>query len=224
MTPPEIMRVGEGKEDKKGWRVRVVPNLFPITEIHEVIIHSPDHTKDLAELPTEHVQTIFEVYQIRYNALRSKGTPLIFNNHGPAAGASLAHPHSQLTVIPTHLALHTPLPQKPHNIAFKGKRLVTFCPDFSTWPYETWIQPFTKGKTFGEIEKEEITELAQTTQRVLRSLDAARPGLNYNFYIYPAEDWYLRVIGRSSTKAGFELGSGIQVNTVDPREVVKILA
>lgn len=224
MTPPEILRVGGGKENRSGWEIRVVPNLYKITEIHEVIIHSPDHKKDFGELPTEHVEKIFEVFQNRYNSLKSKGFPLIFNNHGAEAGASFLHPHSQLTVVPANVGASSPLAQRPHNIAIKGKSLVAFCPDFSVWPYETWIQPFPRGRNFGQIDEPQLKELARLTQQVLQALLAAHPALAYNFYIYPGDDWYLRIMGRSLIKAGFELGSGVQVNTVDPKEVVKILS
>lgn len=224
MTPPEITRVGEGQSNRPGWRMRVVPNLYKITDIHEVIIHSPDHKKDITSLPLEHVQELFQLFQDRYNAHQGAGYPLIFNNSGPEAGASLPHPHSQVAVIPAHVSLSSPLAQKPHNIALKGKSLVAFCPDFSTWPYETWIEPYPRGKNFGQVDKMQLMELAKMTQQILQSLTSAHLGLSYNFYIYPGEDWYLRIMGRSLTKAGFELGSGVQVNTVDPAEVVKILS
>ncbi|MEO0192855.1 MAG: galactose-1-phosphate uridylyltransferase, partial [candidate division WOR-3 bacterium] len=44
MTPPEIMRVGEP------WRVRVFPNKYPATDLHEVIVDSPRHGVSLSEL------------------------------------------------------------------------------------------------------------------------------------------------------------------------------
>jgi len=33
-TPPEVYRIGGGDKDKQGWQIRVVPNLFPISDIH----------------------------------------------------------------------------------------------------------------------------------------------------------------------------------------------
>ena len=39
---------------------------------------------------------------------------------------------------------------------------------------------------------------------------------SYNFYIYPKENWYLRIIPRFIYRAGFELGTGLSVNIVDP--------
>src|SRR3989344_2444047 len=50
-TPPEVFRLGGGEENKQGWKVRVVPNKYSITDIHEVIIHSPNHRNDIEKLP-----------------------------------------------------------------------------------------------------------------------------------------------------------------------------
>ena len=57
-TPPEILRIGVGEKDTPGWKIRVVPNKFPITDIHEVIIHSPDHNKDIEDFALMHI--VFE--------------------------------------------------------------------------------------------------------------------------------------------------------------------
>ncbi len=40
----------------------------------------------------------------------------------------------------------------------------------------------------------------------------------YNYYIYPGHNWYLRIIPRFVHRAGFELGTGLNVNIVDPAE------
>src|SRR5712672_1894981 len=53
-TPPEVMRLGGGAPDTPGWRVRVVPNKFPIAPgAHEVVIFSPAHNRDFGELDTD---------------------------------------------------------------------------------------------------------------------------------------------------------------------------
>ena len=38
----------------------------------------------------------------------------------------------------------------------------------------------------------------------------------YNFYIHHAKSWFIRIIPRLVHRAGFELGTGLSVNTVDP--------
>src|SRR5713226_2580903 len=89
MTPPEVMAYRDpGTEpNSPGWELRVVPNLFPAfgpaagdanvrTEglytsqnglgVHEVIISSPSHRDDLADLPVDVIATVVRGYVDRY--------------------------------------------------------------------------------------------------------------------------------------------------------------
>jgi galactose-1-phosphate uridylyltransferase len=45
----------------------------------------------------------------------------------------------------------------------------------------------------------------------------------YNFYIHYGEDWFIRIIPRLIHRAGFELGTGLSVNSVDPVDAAAIL-
>ena len=126
MTPPEIYRVPAGD-----WRVRVVPNKFPALSdyptlepasqgpflrmngvgAHEVVIDTPDHAHDLDELPQEQVELVVETYVHRLRCLAEDGRfryVQLFKNHGAKGGASLSHPHSQLSLI------HISEPTRPY--------------------------------------------------------------------------------------------------------------
>lgn len=230
MTPPEVYRWGKTYSTDPLWLVRVVPNKYPITDLHEVIIHSPDHKKDIADLPQEHVEILFKVFRERFRSLSKNGQVLIFNNKGPASGESLVHPHSQVVVIPKQINLDV-LPLEPvKNVVFETPSLVSYCPEFSQWPYEVWIakkeclkpghQP---GCLFGSLSDPEIWELGQILHKVLRRLFNLFPNLSYNFYISPVGCWYLRIIPRLTERAGFELGTGLHVNIVDPEDAAKSL-
>lgn len=226
-TPPELWRIGgEGLWNKPGWKVRVVPNKFPITDIHEVIIHSTDDEKDIAELPREQVRLIMQVYKDRFNARKNEGHVLIFNNHGQKAGASLKHPHSQLVVLPKQITMDVIVREPISNIVWENKLFVVYCPDFSQWPFEIWIAPKNSDeKKFGDITDEELNELTDVLQKTLKNLknlvdsETVRKinkegDFAYNFYIYHEVNWYLRIIPRFIHRAGFELGTGLSVNTI----------
>ncbi len=114
MTPKETYRLGRGEKDQPGWQVRVIPNKYPITDLHEVIIHSPDHEKDIDSLPLTQVELLLKAYRARYQFFKPRGQVLIFCNHGEHSGASLTHPHSQLVVIPSQINLDT-LTREPLN-------------------------------------------------------------------------------------------------------------
>lgn len=233
-TPPEIMRVGDGEKDKPGWRIRVIPNLFPITDMHEVIIHSPDHEKDIESTDVSQIVELLNVYKLRFQANIQNGQVMIFHNHGEHSGASLAHPHSQLVVIPHQINLDALIREPLMNIVEDNNYFVTYCPDFSQWPYEVWIAPKKQGTIYSEIQNEEITDLATLLQRSLKRLallyeDAKVKKIHgektfaYNFYIHHAKDWFIRIIPRLIHRAGFELGTGLSVNIVDPSKAAEEL-
>lgn len=234
MTPPEVYRMGGGEKDKPGWLVRAVPNLFPITDIHEVVIHSQDHEKDVEDLSTEEVARILTVYRDRYRAHAVNGQVLIFCNHGLKAGASLTHPHSQLVVIPKQINLDTLSCEPITNVVVDNTYFFMYCPDFSQWPYETWIVPKERGERFGETNDSQLFDLACVLQTALQKLKAvhmktpvnhaeAGAPFVYNYYIYHGADWYIRIIPRFIHRAGFELGTGLNVNIIDPAEAAEKL-
>lgn len=223
LTPPELFRIGNGDKNKPGWKVRVIPNKYPITDIHEVIIHSPSCDTDIHTTSQDQVEALLQAYKDRFNTYRKTGQVLIFCNHGERSGASIKHPHSQLVVIPFQINLDTLNREPLSNIVEDNNFFNIYCPDFSQWPYEVWITPKKEGTVYGDISTEEITDLAGVFQKILNKLELVHKSsklsteyFSYNFYIHPKENWYLRVIPRFIHRAGFELGTGLSVNTVDP--------
>ncbi|MDO8497863.1 MAG: DUF4931 domain-containing protein [bacterium] len=223
MSPNELYRVGEGEEDKRGWKVRVISNKYPITDFHEVIIHSPHEDDDIESLPLKQVELIFQTYRQRFNFHKKKGQVLIFCNHGEHAGASIRHPHSQLVVIPFQINMDALSREPLSNVVDENKFFHVYCPDFSQWPYEVWITPKKEGGLFGDLIDEEVADLSEIVQRMLARLkkmynegEWSTLPFGYNYYFYPKENWYLRIIPRFVHRAGFELGTGLSVNVVDP--------
>ncbi|MCJ7826570.1 hypothetical protein MUP56_03065, partial [Patescibacteria group bacterium] len=227
MTPPEVYRIGAGAPDQTGWEVRVVPNKYPITDIHEVILHSPSDTDDIEELPLAQVAKIFTSYRDRYRTNQEFGQVMIFCNHGLAAGASLKHPHSQLVVVPNQINLDAVEMEPINNVVADNSNFITYCPDFSQWPFEIWIAPKIHGKRFGEVTDAELPDLARVVQDGLKKIQTALSDPSnttfstsdhfvYNYYIYHGKNWFLRIIPRAVHRAGFELGTGLSVNILDP--------
>lgn len=225
LTPPEAYRMNG---------VRVVPNLYPITDTHEVIIHSPDHEKDIELLPTEQVASIMTVYRDRYRTHTTDGHVIIFCNHGIHAGASLHHPHSQLVVVPRQINLDALLREPITNVVAQDDYCVTYCPDFSQWPFETWIAPKTEGGRFGDLTDEQIPFVAGALAHALQKIAAVYADADlahvhngnpfgYNFYIFHGVNWFIRITPRFVHRAGFELGTGLNVNVVDPVEAAEKL-
>ncbi len=235
-TPPEVFRTGRGEANKPGWEIRVVPNLFPITETHEVIIHSPDHDKNVEELSSDQIENIIETYINRFNFLKDKGKVFIFSNQSLISGASLEHSHSQISVVPNDIPTDT-LPAQPIvNIIEQIGEFVSYCPDYSEWAYETWIRENPNNKlqmtnefqisNFKDLNETQIKDLAGILQSTILKLKKIHDGnphyskkpFGYNFYIQPYENWYLRIIPRFMERAGFELSTGIMVNSVEAKK------
>jgi len=230
MTPPEVYRIGSSEKDGQGWSVRVVPNKYPITDTHEVIIHSPSDTDDIEVLPLEQVTKVFTAYRDRFRFHAPNGHVMIFCNHGLAAGASLKHPHSQLVVVPKQINLDAVELEPVANVVEDNNFFVTYCPDFSQWPFETWIAPKKGGTVFGDISDAELPDFARVVQHALQKIQKVLGGNNhengtfvYNYYIYHGKNWFLRIIPRSIHRAGFELGTGLSVNTIDPTDAAERL-
>ncbi|EKE14985.1 MAG: Galactose-1-phosphate uridylyltransferase [uncultured bacterium] len=267
-TPPEVYRIGDGEINKPGWQVRVFANLFPITEIHEVVVHSPDHEKNIEDFPLVQVENILKTYISRFNTLSEKGKVFIFHNYALISGASLVHPHSQITVVPNEIPTVT-LPVQPVvNIVEQVGEFVSYCPDYSEWSYEVWIRISEEGlgtrrlgTSFKNLNEKQISNLAKilkSTIQKLKKIYGSNPhyskrAFGYNYYIYtpqagstgsptgsgmtkqnnangqniviPAEagiqnsgnNWYLRIIPRFMERAGFELSTGIMVNSVEAK-------
>ncbi|MCL4353124.1 hypothetical protein M1615_01475 [Patescibacteria group bacterium] len=234
------------RSDKKeaDWLVRVVPNKYPFASIHEIIIHSPNHHKNFGDLSLGQTELIFQTYRQRYNTHKDKGQVYIFHNHGGGGGESLPHPHSQLTVVPKEVKMDMPrlypylsfgYTLKPFDLRSKkggvekelmveNSRFYLFCPQTSQWPDEVWVSPKKRGLTFGEITDGQITDLVAILLRLVKIMDL-RHGheFPFNFYIYPGKDWYLRLIPRVKMLGGFEIGTGIFVNTQDPNETIAFI-
>ena len=235
----ELYRIGSGAPYEKGWQVRVIKNKYPITDFHEVIVHSPDDKTDLDALPLSHVETVLKAYRDRFIANSKNGHVIIFNNVGDIAGASINHPHSQLVVVPRQITLDSLTLQPIENTVLENENFVLYCPNFSQWPFEVWIAPKKTGEFFGQITDGAVSSLAQVLQDALKRLLAhlsggqhAHPGMpmvafkdgpGYNFYIHHGKDWYLRIIPRLVHRAGFELGTGISVNIIDPADAATVL-
>lgn len=222
----EYYRVG-GEKGDQNWKVRVIPNKFPFTPYHELVLSSPDHHLNFSTFSLDQISLIFQTFKHRFNEHHHKGQVYIFHNHGQKAGESIPHSHTQIAVIPEKVLLEIPRLQSVSTDLERGivlNHFTLFCPTVSQWPDEVWIAPHKNGRVFGEIEDDEITELSDIFSRLVKMMDA-RHGVEFpfNFYIYPGGDWYLRFIPREKTLGGFEVGTGVYVNTQDPMETLAFL-
>ncbi len=113
-----------------------------------------------------------------------------------------------------------------------SRHFVAIEPFASPSPFYTHILPRRHMASFGEITPEEMRDLAGVLRTVLAKLYAGLEDPDYNYTIAsgPAESagvkfyhWYIAVIPRLTRVAGFELGSGMFINTVLPEAAAEFL-
>lgn len=239
-----LYQVPSSPQDVDNWQVKVVANKFPFAPIHELVIHSPEHAKNFEQLPIGHTVLILQVYRERYNEHSRHGQVYIFHNRGKRAGESLPHPHTQIAVVPDKVYLDIPplrsvipnlfhdsnrpdrenLQQAQNDKSLSTEHFVIFCPEQSAWPDEVWIAPKRKDTEFGEVTDDEINDLAHILFSLITIFEPRyEHDFPFNFYIAPGSNWYLRLIPRKKTLGGFEVGTGVMVNTQKPSETMAFI-
>lgn len=118
-------------------------------------------------------------------------------------------------------------------VVFETDDYFVFEPFASRWPAETWVVPKKHDPSFlPGSEDLEIASLADTLLVTLRALYEAFGDPAYNLVLHEAplrdscEDyyhWHIEILPRLSTAAGFELGTGIWINTLMPEDAAAYL-
>jgi len=195
-----VDRAGEGHESPLFRSRRTIGG-------HEVFIESPDHFASIADLDLNRVVTLLKVYQGRmrhWSSMQAIQYVSLFKNVGPAAGASLHHPHSQLIAL-------SDLPQSIRTVCdrmrlhyartgcclqcdvlraeLKSKRrivavtdsLVAYCPYASHLPMLLRITTRRHIDRFEDLDEQEIDELARLIRRGVGWLKTLYPEVAYNY-------------------------------------------
>jgi len=117
-------------------------------------------------------------------------------------------------------------------IVMASEHFVAVQPFASSTPFATYIYPRRHMASFGDIHHEEVCDLAHVLKTVLAKLyfGLDNPDYNYTIRTAPHENagvlyyhWYLSIIPRLTRVAGFELGSGMFINTVLPEAAAEFL-
>ena len=115
-------------------------------------------------------------------------------------------------------------------IIYENEHFVAICPFVSMVPFEISILPKKHSPYFERSNKGEIDAAADALRVCLKKL---RKGLNnpsYNYYVrtspcdglsYEYYHWHLKILPRLSKFAGFELGTGVEINTMPPGDATQ---
>jgi UDPglucose--hexose-1-phosphate uridylyltransferase len=236
-TPPEVIALPfESREpNTPGWRVRVVPNLYPAFERHEVVVHSPRHVRTFADLPDEDLALIADAWIARE---ASAATPNAYFhaliNEGRAAGASLPHSHSQLVWLPE------PPPavraERPGGLAElleaareqdlivataenRFDEVIAFCHPVGRLPYETMITVVSDSASEPWSFEPTLFTALQLLRDVVARLRVAEGPVPWNAWLHHGTaPWHIELVPRLSVLAGLELGADVYVNSLAPEQ------
>ncbi len=262
-----------------GWQVRVVPNRYPAVEQgggeeavltpscqsfpgfgrHEVIVEHPRHDRDLATMSQGEVLAVMETYRARYRAMMDDAniqSVVLFRNHGDNAGASIAHPHSQvvgLATVPPLVRERAEYARRYHTregrcpfcdlivrerkerrrVVAQNDHFLAVVPFAAQAPFEIWLVPLAHGSSFRAVSDRELHDLSGILHGILGAYRRQLHDPEYNFAIHsspreqeqaPHLHWFLQILPRLATAAGFELGTGMQVNPSVPENDAALLA
>ena len=262
LTPPEIGRVG----NKDKWQVRWFLNKFPAVDeslkkeikaeskyytsgeafgFHEIIVETPDHEKQLADLSVAEIAEVLKVYSLRMKELSVRDGikyVQIFKNSGAKAGTSLIHSHSQIiatNVVPSLIQekvdavkKYKSCPycdiikqeEKSERFIFANRDFVCFTPYAPRFNYEVLIFPKKHYQNITELKEEELKNLAEIFKLILPKLEDTN--ISYNFYLHyspDAEDLHFHFViaPRVNIWAGFELATDSNIVKVSPEDAAE---
>jgi UDPglucose--hexose-1-phosphate uridylyltransferase len=103
-----------------------------------------------------------------------------------------------------------------HPLIAESDHYLWIAPLGATMPYQQWIVPKAHAP-----EMDQPRELAELLQRSARAMQSVAESFNWAFVNFPQEErghWYVELFPRVAVVAGFELGSGTFINTIDPAD------
>jgi UDPglucose--hexose-1-phosphate uridylyltransferase len=113
-----------------------------------------------------------------------------------------------------------------------SEHFLTFIPYAALSPFHTWIFPKRHSASFAKITEEETKDLAFHLKTLLSKFYHGLEDPHYNYVIRSSRPkdadneychWYMSVIPRLTMTAGFEMGSGMYINTCLPEECANFL-
>ncbi len=216
----------------------------PAEGSHEVIVNTPRHETSMSALAGPELAVAVDGWRSRMRAVGavSSHTHLIVNE-GPAAGASLEHTHAQLYglgFVPAEIARERERSAAYHQRTMGGHLLgdvateevrrrermvaiddeaILICPWGSRSPFELRIVPREPAPSF-EAEGQGGAAMISTALGALAGVFGSVP--QFNLWVRTAPSgtdefcWHIDIVPRLTIRAGFELGTGVEISTYAP--------
>jgi UDPglucose--hexose-1-phosphate uridylyltransferase len=117
-------------------------------------------------------------------------------------------------------------------IVYENEKFVVLCPFAPQGNFEVRIYPKEHSPYFEKMTKEEKDFFGDALRTALFKIYKGLHDPAYNFYIHTAPcdeenylhyHWHLVILPRTSVWAGFELGAGIEISTIEPEKAAEFL-
>lgn len=234
-TPPEIFAVrrSQSKANQAGWDVRIVPSISPLLNregqlgrrargmydlmnnvgVHEIVIETPKHIANIADLEEEQIAKVIDCYVERFLQIEQDKRfkyLLMFKNYGRSAGGGhLEHSRSQLIATPVNPKrvkeelvgarkyyeykercvfcdiIKQELEQK-ERLIIDIDGIIAISPFASRFPFEVWILPKEHCCDFSSIKPEHRRDLAGIIKKVMLKLKVALNDPPFNYILHTA--------------------------------------
>jgi len=217
-------------------------NSLPAFGFHEVIVESPSRDVQFSQLSPSEIEDVLHVFARRIKELESKdGIKYVslFKNQGFQAGSSIVHSHTQALAVgfvPKEVQEKLDASRKflrcPYcavvdeeknsaRVVLENNDFIAFCPFASRFNYEVWIWPKLHASRFDELKMDSLSTILKS---VLSTLDEKNIDYNMNIIHSPkGEDLHchVEITPRIARWGGFELASGVVINTISPEDAAK---
>jgi len=225
---------------------------------YQEIVIMADHKQQLAQFSPEEVKMVVDIYQERYLNLINRDFikyVSVFHNHGKEAGATVAHPHSQIIAIPVidpdlrgsidgaesfyrsqgECVYCTMIDwdiKDGQRIIYENEKFVVLCPFASQVSFEVRVYPKEHQPYFEKMGENDKELFADALQKALSMIYKGLDDPAYNFYIhtspgdgksYDNYHWHLNILPKIAIWAGFELGAGIEISSIEPEKAAEFL-
>lgn len=117
-------------------------------------------------------------------------------------------------------------------IVFENKNFVALCPFASKSAFEMIISPKRHLSYFEKITEDEKESLAEAFKVAFSKMCRGLNNPDYNFYLhsapadggkYPFYHWHWTIIPKTSIVAGFEIGTRMEISTIEPEKAAEYL-
>ena len=219
----------------------------------EVVVYTPNPSGSLADLSISNISLLLNALSDRFEKIMDDTNisyVLPFENRGDFVGTSLPHPHGQIyafgdlppiierqmkNAMKNNVFSSLMNNIKTELIVAETEHTITFCPEFSRYPYETWILPKVHHTKPSEMTDKELKEISNAIKVQVKFFDEiynksmpyvlwhAFPAKNYaQYWPYHIQFWPLQR-GEEKMKylASVEQITGLFLVDVMPEDAAK---